>query len=146
MRLIITFAFVLSFFYVLKVGVITSKQHWNPMATLSKTFADRNFWDFIVFFAKVSAASIYNISWGELCTYLENKNLFHLIYPNVIHGFGLKTLKIFFLANFPYIPESSYFKVFVGIRIVKWKYLKILFIFWNSNELKTIFRQKWYIW
>ena len=141
MKLIITFAFVLSFFYVVKVGVITSKQHWNPMATLSKTFGI-----LLSFLLKYLPQVYITLSWGELCTYLENKNLFHVIYPNVIHGFSLKTLKIFFLANFPYIPESSYIKVFVGIRIVKWKYLKILFIFWNSNELKTIFRQKWYIW
>ena len=48
-------------------------------------------------FCKCFCRKYITIFWGQLSFYLEDKNLFYVIYPNVMQGLNHEILKIFFL-------------------------------------------------
>ena len=129
MELLNTLAFVLLVFYLQNVSDdITSTNtktqwelwhlHWHTYV-LADIFEVRNFRDFrdsFCLFRKCFCSKYITLFWEELSFYLEDKNLFYMIYPNVMHGLRLETRKLFFF-EFS-IPQGSDIKVFVGIRIV----------------------------
>ena len=100
-------------FYVLNFSdVITSTNtktqwelwhlHWHTYV-LADIFEVRNFRDFrdsFCLFRKCFCSKYITLFWEELSFYLEDKNLFYMIYPNVMHGLSLEILKTFFLQIF----------------------------------------------
>ena len=125
MKLLITLAFVISVFSVLKVSVITSKQHWNPIGAVTFTlthkcfgrkFLPQVYYTFLRGIAHLNGRQ--NFMWCNACLEPWNiENIFWIIFHTV----------------------STDIKVFVGIQI---KIPENAFHFLKCQGIKNYFQTK----